>query len=94
MAFFTTVLVSLYAVWMDKQLAKVHPSPVNLHSVSQARYVQRINSDPHVFIVSDARNLDTEVLTQQQSMYGGQSDDSACTTCSTTFVIMLKILLL
>ena len=49
-----TVVVVLYAVWIDKQLAKVHPGPVNLPSVSQpqrvvqARYVQRINSDPHV----------------------------------------------
>ena len=100
MAFFATVLISLYAVWMDKQLAKVLPGPVNLPSVSQptrvveARYVQRLNSDPHVFFVTDARNL--EVLQQQQSihevesMHVVESDDNADTTCTTTFVIMLK----
>ena len=42
------LLVSLYAVWIDKQLAKVHPGPDNFPSVSQpprvveAQYVQRL----------------------------------------------------
>jgi hypothetical protein len=86
MAVAATILVSLYAIWIDKQLAKVHPGPVNLPSVSkpsrvvEARYVQRLNSDPHVFFLSDATATTDEV----------ENDDNANTTCTTTFVIMLK----
>ena len=88
-----TVVVSLYAIWIDKQLEKVHPGPVNLPSTSQpqrvvqARYVQRLNSDPHVFFVTDGRRLDTAVPPPQQTMYGVQVGENAV-TCTTAFVIM------
>jgi hypothetical protein len=56
-----TVAVSIYAVIVDKQLAKVEPSPVNMPSSSQGdtRRVQRLNTDPHVFFITDACNLNT-----------------------------------
>ena len=97
MAVAATVIVSLYAVWVDKELAKVHPGPVNLPSVSQpsmdveARHVQRLTSDPHVFFVSEAPTLSmSTAMPQQQNMNRAQSDNHLHTTCTTPFVIMLK----
>jgi hypothetical protein len=73
-----TVVVSIYAVIVDKQLAKVEPSPVNMPSSSQVdtRRVQRLNNDPHVFFITDACNLNT------------RHEDTL--SFKTHFVIMLK----
>ena len=55
-----TWAVSIYAVAEDRRLKKLQPAPVNLPSNSQrgTSNVRRINSDPHVFCVTEG----TEVI--------------------------------
>ena len=55
-----TWAVSIYAVAVNRRLKKIQPAPVNLPSNSQrgTSNVRRINSDPHVFCVTEG----TEVI--------------------------------
>ena len=55
-----TWAVSIYAVAVNRRLKKLQPAPVNLPSNSQrgTSNVRRINSDPHVFCVTEG----TEVI--------------------------------
>ena len=60
LAVVATIVVAIYAVIVDRQLAKLQPGPVNLPSSSQRETcnVRRINSDPDVFFVTEAYNMD------------------------------------
>ena len=58
-----TLTVSIYAVVVDRRLKKLQPAPVNLPDNSQrgTSRVQRINSDPHVFFVTEGPEVIDQV---------------------------------
>ena len=68
LAVVATVVVSVYAVIVNKQLAKLQPGLVNLPSNSQREIynVRRINSDPHMCCVTEAPNT----YSSYRSSYG------------------------
>ena len=80
LAVVATVAVSIYAVIVDRQLAKLQPATVNLPSNSQTgtSNVRRINSDPHVFCVTEAQNLESGTVAMDP------------VTCTTSFPEMIK----
>ena len=64
LAVVATVSVAIYAVIVDRKLVKLQPGPVNLPSNSQREIynVRRINSDPHMFCVTEGPNTYSEVV--------------------------------
>jgi hypothetical protein len=60
LAVVATIVVAIYAIIVDRQLAKLQPGPVSLPSNSQRETcdVRRINSDPNVFFLTESYNMD------------------------------------
>ena len=86
-----TWAVSIYAVAVNRRLKKLQPAPVNLPSNSQrgTSNVRRINSDPHVFCVTEGTvrriNSDPPVVCVTE---GTEVIDPV--SCTTSFQDMLK----